>query len=655
MPIKYIPYTKNPAQGQAILNNIKRTTRVLSYVDNDKVFDKIVRGMPYYELKQLEQVGSNSDNLVIRGECLSACAHLKTQNIKVDLVYIDPPFASGANYAKKIYLRNNPKLAKKIAKAEVELDIEALQGFAETMYGDIWSKEDYLNWMYENLMAIKEVMSDTASIYVHLDWHIGHYIKILLDEVFGEGNFRNEVIWHYGGRGAKAISGQFSRNHDSIYFYGKNDDYMYQKVYITQKIPLNKIKDFGIQKDEQGKYFHHSPRGDYTDASIEKLKQDNRVYINSNNSIRIKYFHKHDNKYVYVDKIISDTWNDISDAMHISKDEKTDYATQKPEKLLERIIKASSNKNMVVADFFGGSGVCSKVANDLGRRFIHCDIGINSIQTTRDRLQAAQANFAVLEVQDGINLFRNPAQTMAKLATMIDGLSTERIEGINNFWFGTITDTKNGTIPVYMPDLADSSKKVLDEVAINAIVNGEVHNFDEFDGEIKKVIVYFVDIEDKAAILKFIKHNNKPLIDIELRDLKTVLDFVVVDDIIEFSTDNSGILPKIIIKKFISDRLVQKITAYNQKKDLFNTNSAITISANGLELIEYLSLDCTNASGVWQSDSEVKIDKLGFISIDGKKSKDFWDGTISASRTPKRLKVRNIAGDENIFIINPNI
>ena len=197
MPVKYIPYYPNTVEGQAVLDNITRTQRVLRYRENHKVYDRIKRGMPFYEVEPIETVGDPSENLVIRGECVSACAYLKEQGIKVDLVYIDPPFASGADYAKKVYIRRNPKLAEKIAAAEQEMDMEELRAFEEKMYGDIWQKEDYLNWMYENLMAIKSIMSDKSSIWVHLDFNIGHYFKVLMDEVFGQQNFLNEVIWHY--------------------------------------------------------------------------------------------------------------------------------------------------------------------------------------------------------------------------------------------------------------------------------------------------------------------------------------------------------------------------------------------------------------------------------------------------------------------------
>src|SRR5690606_30693119 len=157
------------------LDNFVRTRRILKYKDNDKVYSRIARGLPLYEVEEIEKVGDDSKNLLIRGDCLSSCAYLKDKGIKVDLVYIDPPFASGVDYSKKIYIRRNPKLAKKLKEVEEELDIEDLKAFEEKMYGDIWDKEAYLNWMFENLMAIKSIMSDNSSIYVHLDTHIGHY------------------------------------------------------------------------------------------------------------------------------------------------------------------------------------------------------------------------------------------------------------------------------------------------------------------------------------------------------------------------------------------------------------------------------------------------------------------------------------------------
>lgn len=218
MPIKYIPYTPEPIEGQALLDNFTRTLR---YKGNYDIKGKLLRGMPLYEMQTLETVGDAEkakQNLVIRGECVSACAYLKEKGILVDLVYIDPPFASGADYSKTVYIRQNPKLAKALKQAEEELEIEDLKSFEEKMYGDVWNKEKYLNWMYENLCAIKSVMSETASIYVHLDYHIGHYVKILMDEIFGEDNFRNEITWVRTASHNDTV-GSFGKVKDSIFFY----------------------------------------------------------------------------------------------------------------------------------------------------------------------------------------------------------------------------------------------------------------------------------------------------------------------------------------------------------------------------------------------------------------------------------------------------
>lgn len=193
MPIRYVPFVPEPIVGQAVLQNFNR---ILKYRGADDISMTLQRGIPFYELETQETVGKNADNnMVIRGECVSACAYLKENNIDVDLVYIDPPFASGADYAKKVYIRRNPKVAEAIKTAEQEIDVDELKAFEEKMYGDVWDKEKYLNWMYENLVAIKSIMSATASIYIHLDYHIVHYVKILMDEIFGEDNLINEIIW----------------------------------------------------------------------------------------------------------------------------------------------------------------------------------------------------------------------------------------------------------------------------------------------------------------------------------------------------------------------------------------------------------------------------------------------------------------------------
>ena len=668
MAIKYVPYFPNTLEGQAVLDNFVRTKRVLRYRDNDQVIERVQRGMPLYEMELKEQIGQNPNNLVIRGECLSACAYLRDKGIFVDLIYVDPPFASGADYAKKVYIRRNPKVAAAIAQAESELDIEELKAFEEKMYGDVWDKERYLNWMYENLMAMKSIMSDEASIYVHLDYHIGHYVKILMDEIFGEDNFRNEIIWKRST--AHNDSTGFANLHDCIFYYTKSSelyfdiplvpysqeyiDRYYNKVdengrkYLDRDLSAKGLKGSGYSYSWKGKDGYW--RCPYT--TMERLEKENRLYYTTNGTPRYKQ---------YLDEMegvpAQDLWTDIF-AVNSQAEERVDYATQKPEALLERIIKASSNKGMLVADFFGGSGVTAAVANKLGRNFIHCDIGINSIQTARDRLLANKAEFKILEVKDGVSLYRNPVQTMDKLKSLIKGLRNE--DALDKFWEGSIVDTQHGMMPVYLPNLMDSSTRLLDKPLMNRIIREALPDLPD---DTKRVIVYYIDITDRNEIEQFIKEqNNQTTIEIELRDLKQVLDEVVVEDEAGWelteTQDNLFKGWKVELKSFHSDRVLRKIEEVNMKGQQQSIAKGkafkpIEISDEGLETIEWISLDSSTADkqAPWHSDAEVKIDRLGYVILNGKKTQDFWDATIKCDQKPLRMKIRNICGDETVFVL----
>lgn len=631
MAIRYIPYDPDILEGQARLGCFARTKRMLYYKDNDKVISRIQRGMPIYEVAESETVGNNAEgNIVMHGECLSTCAYLKDKGIEVDLVYIDPPFASGADYAKKIHVRRNPLVQKAINDAEQQLDNSDMMAFEEKMYGDIWDKERYLNWMYENLMAIKAVMSDTASIYVHLDYHIGHYVKILMDEIFGEENFRNEIIWHYYNKMQGNVN-RFASNHDSIYFYSKSDVFFYKQIKEKREETVKQIKRIWDKETQK----------------LVNAKDDNGKVI-----------------YIETDeKTIDDVWR-LSMLQPADKEEPLDYSTQKPEALLERIIKASSNEGMVVADFFGGSGVAAAVAHKLGRKFVHGDANINSIQTARDRLVSAGAEFTMMRVRDGVRLFRNPVQTMDKLASLITGLNTDTSLD-KRFWAGSIHDSQKGQMPVYLPNLLDSSSRVMDKTELNHIIREALP---DLSNEVKQVIVYYIDVEDVEALRQFIHDENTQTdIEIELRDLKQVLDDVVTED--EATWTLSQVQAELFAKwqlkmlTFHSDYVMKKVLEFNLKgEQQHNKKKAdgkkssfkrIEISDEGLECIEWLSVDCTNAQkdAPWHSDAEVKIEKTGTVTLNGTKTRQPWDCTITSDAKPLRLKVRNICGDETIYIL----
>lgn len=634
MATKYISYYPNTLEGQALLDNFVRTRRILRYRDNDRIVEHIKRGMPLYEVESLEKRGANEKhNLMMHGECLSTCAYLKEQGIEVDLVYIDPPFASGADYAKKIYIRRNPLVQKAMKEAEQNLDNEEMKEFEEKMYGDIWDKERYLNWMYENLMAIKSVMSENASIYVHLDYHIGHYVKILMDEIFGEENFRNEIVWHYYNKMQGNVN-RFASNHDSIYFYSKSDKYEFTPIKEKRDQTAKQIKRVWNKETQR----------------LVNAKDDNGriIYIETD------------------EKSIDDVWR-MSMLQPADKEEPLDYATQKPEALLERIIKASSNEGMLVADFFGGSGVTAAVAHKLNRRFIHGDVNINSLQTARDRLVNAGAEFEIKEVKDGVRLFRNPVQTMDKLRdNLIPGL-TANAKLDSQYWAGSIMDSKYGMMPVYLPNLLDGSKRVLDNSEMMNIIHKALPDLPD---EVKRVIIYYVDVEEINELRQFIEaENQQTLIEFELRDLKQVLDEVIMEDEAEWdlqeAKDPLGLSMgwKLQLKSFHSDRVAKKVHDFNEK-GVLQTNkkrasgksanfSKIKLSDEGLETIEWASVDCVNAekNAPWHSDMEVKIEKMGTVTINGKKTQDYWDASIVSDDKPLRLKIRNICGDETIFVL----
>ncbi len=245
---------------------------------------------------------------------------------------------------------------------------------------------------------------------------------------------------------------------------------------------------------------------------------------------------------------------------------------------------------------------------------------------------------------------------MDKLALLIPGLQ-KKVAGVSNFWFGAIISSKDSTVQVYVPNLLNTQEKVLDIPAINTIINQELQNL---ESAVKKVIVYYIDIEDRKELEIFIRNNNATEVEVELKDLKNLLHEVVMEDKTtvkgEWITVNEEQLYQLSIINFTSDRLIQKINEFNEKGNLQSLtkgkkSSPISISEEGLELIELIALDCENAERAWHSSTEIKIDKLGYLINNGTKTKTFWDGKIISEKEPKRLKIRNISGDETIVLI----
>lgn len=278
---------------------------------------------------------------------------------KVDLIYIDPPFDSKADYRTPITLPNM-KCSQKPT---------VIEQFA---YADTWEEGtiSYLKMIYPRLVLMKELLSEKGCIYVHIDWHICHYLKLVLDDIFGKENFRNEIIWYYPGRERLSLA-KFQSKHDVIYFYAKCDKTQINPI-TKQWTREERIKALRrkIHKDEDGREWFWETRGQAN--GIEPYKR----YLD---------------EYVEKGGALNDVWGDIQ-FLRGNHPERTHYETQKPEALLERIIKASSNEGDLVCDFFGGSGTTAAVAERLGRRWITCDIGKPASLVMRKRFIDQEVN-----------------------------------------------------------------------------------------------------------------------------------------------------------------------------------------------------------------------------------------------------------------------
>lgn len=276
-------------------------------------------------------------NRLIQGERSEVLAALLGEFAgRVNLVYIDPPFMTGRDFTSG----------------------------AQLAYSDKWSNDldSYLLWLYETLILLHSLLAETGSLYVHLDWRVVHYAKVMLDEIFGffpnaEGpGFKSEIIWHYqsGGRAQK----WYGRKHDTILFYTKSADYCFHPERIGERR--------GAQKR------NHMRKVQAADGRVTwMIRSSGRLYTYDEDSLMTP----------------ADVWNDISH-LHQKNPERNGYATQKPEALLQRILLASSEANDLVLDCFCGSGVTPIVAEQLGRRWIATDMSDLAIQLTRERLLA---------------------------------------------------------------------------------------------------------------------------------------------------------------------------------------------------------------------------------------------------------------------------
>lgn len=325
----------------------------------------------YYPAQIKERYGKEANgwiNKIFWGDNLQVMSHLlKEFRGKVDLIYIDPPFDSKADYKKVIKLRDK----------EAQGDSSS---FEEKQYSDIWTNDEYLQFMYERLILMRELLSDKGSIYIHLDEKRSHYLKIIMDEVFGSNEFRREIVWSTKtSSGFKSTASNWVRTHDTIFFYSRGGTGSFNKLYWDYS---EEYKARFRKEDIEGRLYRDD-RGSGVKQYLDELKGIP----------------------------MGDVWDDImSFQQAATSGELLGYPTQKPEALLERIILASSNPGDIVFDCFMGSGTTQAVAMKLGRRFIGADINLGAIQTTTKRLISIARDIEVDKSKDIQNVDKSKLQ-----------------------------------------------------------------------------------------------------------------------------------------------------------------------------------------------------------------------------------------------------
>lgn len=458
-------------------------------------------------------------NKVFWGDNLQVMSHLlKYYRGQVDLIYIDPPYDSKADYKKRIELRGK----------ETTNDQTV---FEEKQYTDIWSNDEYLQFMYERLIIMRELLSERGTIYLHCDWHKIHLLRCIMDEVFGSSSFRNEIIWKY--TGSRAPVDDFPRKHDNILRYSKTQNCIFNIQY--EDYEQGTINRFNMTEPETGRRYKIT----YRDGKEYKT-------------------------YMGEGKPMEDVW-DLPIVMK-NAIQNTDYPTQKPEALLERIIKVSSNPGDLVFDCFMGSGTTQAVAMKLGRRFIGADINLGAIDTTLKRLNKIAKEIAESISEDGnprytgfevynvnnYDVFRNPIQAKDLL---IQALELQPLPG-NELYDGE----KDGRMVKIMP-----VNRIATRVDLNELITGfPREKFDKLKAENPNKPVELITLvcmghePDLGASLKLQMKEEGYNIDVEVLD-------ILRDKVnLEFRRDSKADVQKegdrLVIREFYPMNLLQKLS-----------------------------------------------------------------------------------------------
>ncbi|NCU28358.1 MAG: site-specific DNA-methyltransferase [Candidatus Moranbacteria bacterium] len=491
---------------------------------------KPLESVQFFPAQETEVYGDKDAkdfNKLFWGDNLQVLSHLlKEYRGKIDLIYIDPPFDSKADYVRKVQIKGQ-----KYAGVEQGL-------FEEKQYTDIWEKDEYLQFMYERLLIMKELLSEKGMLVLHCDWHKNSYLRLIMDEVFGATNFINEIIWRYfmGGKSKDF----FARKHDTLFVYGKSEK---AKLKVKTRERILDYKPTFIDENSLIKEF----RGIET-----KTKEE---------------------KYFYTSTVKEDDVWEISGVFNMSK-EYSDYPTQKPIALLERLLEASTDEGDVVADFFMGSGTTQVVAQKLGRKWIGCDINLGGIQITTKRLNQVIAEqqkektknfkgslgFKILNVND-YDVFKNEIEAKEIVMEMYG------VEPVKRTYFDGVLD-KNFVKVMPM-------NRVLNKMDIRTLIKNVDDKKDSFTAKTKSkagepvyeegVLVICSGME--LDVLDFIKKENKTGVKIEVRDILTDKKNLIFKKKPEAKIDVKAKDKKLSVelKDFYSPILMRKLEIENEK------------------------------------------------------------------------------------------
>ena len=506
----------------------------------------------YFPAQLRERYGEEKDgwiNKIFWGDNLQVMSHmLKEYRGKIGLIYIDPPYDSKADYKKKIQLKG-------------QTIFNDSTSFEDKQYTDIWTNDDYLQFMYERLILCRELLSENGSIYVHMDEKRSHYIKIVLDEVFGRDSFKREIIWRIGWvSGYKSAAKQWIRNHDVILYYTKGGEYTFNKKYIPY--PEGYKRRDGGEPTGQG-----YPIEDTWNCSD----------LDSMNSIQIMSF----------------------------SSEKVGYPTQKNENLLQRIIECSSNPGDIVFDCFMGSGTTQAVAMKLGRRFLGADINLGAIQTTTKRLigiadelnstiGGASDKYTGFEVYNVnyYDFFRNPIEARELIISALE---------IQKFDAGSVYDGElDGRMVKILPVDRIATKADLEGLKTNfPYKTFEKRNAENPNQPVERITLVCMGHEpDLKASLEQALMPYK--LDIEIVDI--LRDKSVLQLKREAEADIKIEGGKLVIKEFFPMNLMQKLSLQKEYVE------------NWKQLVESVMIDW-NYDGVVMEPATIDIaDKKGFVS-----------------------------------------